>query len=103
MNEGDTLSYQLFVFCIYVIDRDREGNARTGQDFALKQKHRQIGAGARCEGCAIGDLEVDLEAGMPSVPVSRFFPIPCWTPRAIKTLGTLIKAVELRTKKHTNA
>src|ERR1700738_3336308 len=31
MNEGDTLSYQLFAFCIYVIDRDREGNARTGQ------------------------------------------------------------------------
>ena len=91
MNEGDTLSYQLFVFCIYVIDRDREGNARTGQDFALKQKHRQIGAGAHCDGFAIGDLEVDLEAEMPSVPVSRFLPIVDWKPKAIETPVTLRK------------
>src|ERR1700722_2010337 len=95
MNEGDTLSYQLFVFCIYVIDRDREGNARTGQDFALKQKHRQIGAGAHCDGFAIGDLEVDLEAEMPSVPVSRFLPIADWKPKAIETPVTLRKALEL--------
>src|SRR6202035_386326 len=87
MNEGDTLSYQLFVFCIYVIDRDREGNARTGQDFALKQKHRQIGAGAHCDGFAIGDLEFDLEAEMPSVPVSRFLPIADWKPKAIGLRG----------------
>ena len=94
MNEGDTLSYQLFVFCIYVIDRDREGNARTGQDFALKQKHRQIGAGAHCDGFAIGDLEVDLEAEMPSVLVSRFLPIADWKPKAIETPVTLRKAIE---------
>ena len=94
MNEGDTLSYQLFIFCIYVIDRDREGNARTGQDFALKQKHRQIGAGAHCDGFAIGDLEFDLEAEMPSVPISRFLAIADRKPKAIETPVTLRKAIE---------
>jgi hypothetical protein len=94
MNEGDTLSYQLFVFCIYVIDRDREGNARTGQDFALKQKHRQKGAGAHCGGFAIGDLEFDPEAEMPSVPISRFLPIVDRKPKAIETPVTLRKPLD---------
>src|ERR1700693_4596073 len=94
MNEGNTLSYQLFVFCIYVIALDRKGNARTAQDFALKQKHRQIGAGAHCDGFAIGDLEFDLEAETPSVPISRFLPIADWKPKAIETPVTLRKAVD---------
>jgi hypothetical protein len=95
MNEGDTLSYQLFVFCIYVIDRDREGKARTGQDFALKQKDRQRGTGAHCGGFAIGDLEFDLEAEMPSVPVSRFLPIADRKPNPIDTPVTLRKPMDV--------
>ena len=64
MNEGDTLSYQLFVFCIYVIDRDREGNARTGQDFALKQKDRQIKVTPRWEGAG---FEPEIRPSVPRI------------------------------------
>src|SRR6202048_2355032 len=66
-----------------------------GKDFALKQKHRQIGAAAHCDGFAIGDLEFDLEAEMPSVPGSRFLPIADWKPKAIETPVTLRKPLEL--------
>src|ERR1700738_2258113 len=65
-----------------------------GKDFALKQKHRQIGAAAHCDGFAIGDLEFDLEAEMPSVPVWRFWPTADWKPKAIETPVTLRKAFE---------
>src|ERR1700738_74385 len=65
-----------------------------GKDFALKQKHRQIGAAAHCDGFAIGDLEFDLEAEMPSVPVSRFLPIADWKPKAIETPVTLRKPLD---------
>ncbi len=68
-----------------VVDLDREGKAGAENDLAFGKEHGQVGVVLHRRGAALGNLELDGEAEIVSVPVARPFPVADGKAQMIET------------------